>query len=52
MSQIDVYKDYLAMAGITLDNSLLGYAFTIYNSYVAMMSVSTSGLFYWAKSMS
>jgi hypothetical protein len=49
--QIDVFNDYLAMAGGTLDNSLTG----ITNSwipYIALQSISIGGKIYWAKAFS
>ena len=49
--QIDVYNDYLAMAGYTSDNSLAGTTPTPF-SYVALQSISTGGKFYWAKALS
>ena len=50
LNQIDVYGDYLAMAGHTNDYSLTGYMSEL--PYIAMMSVSTGGVFYWAKAFS
>jgi hypothetical protein len=45
--QIDVFKDYLAMGGLTWDNQLKG----LLNggSYVALHSISVTGKIYWAK---
>ena len=37
LMQIDVFGDYLAMAGDTWDNTLAGYTFSLYVPYVAMM---------------
>ena len=48
--QIDVYNDYLALAGITWDNSLTGISSPI--PYLALTSISTSGKYYWAKALS
>lgn len=50
LNQIDVYGDYLALAGDTNDKELTGY--TSYLPYVAVMSLSRSGFFYWAKAFS
>ena len=46
-----MYSDYLALAGITNDNSLTG----ITNSfipYLALTSISTGDKYYWAKALS
>ena len=50
LSQIDVIGDYVAMGGDT-DASKLTKS-TSYLPYVAVMSVSTSNYFYWAKALS
>ena len=39
---IDVYNDYLALAG----------AYQLYLPYLALKSISTSGKYYWAKALS
>jgi len=44
---IDVYNDYLALAGETSDSSLTGTSTWI--PYLALTSVSTGGKYYWAK---
>jgi hypothetical protein len=48
--QIDVFNDYLAMAGSTSDNSLTGTSINI--PYVALQSISVGGKIYWAKAFS
>jgi hypothetical protein len=48
--QIDVYNDYLALAGNTQDNTLTGISSDI--PYLALKSISTSGKYYWAKALS
>jgi hypothetical protein len=50
--QIDVYNNYLAMGGITYDNSITGVTTTNYIPYVALQSISVGGKFYWAKALS
>ncbi len=52
LNQFDVYGDYLAMTGMTMDTVLTGYTFANYVPYVAMMQLSTTAVFYWAKSFS
>jgi hypothetical protein len=47
---IDVFNDYLAMAGGTEDNSLTGISNLI--PYIALQSVGTPGKIYWAKANS
>ncbi len=47
-----MYGDYLAMAGSTDDSSLAAYTFISYVPFVAMMTLSTSEVFYWAKTFS
>ena len=48
--QIDVYNDYLALAGRTSDNYLTGISSLI--PFVALTSISTGGKYYWAKVLS
>jgi hypothetical protein len=48
--QIDVFNDYLALAGYTDDNTLTGIFSTI--PYLALTSISTAGKYYWAKALS
>ena len=50
--QIDVYNDYLAMAGSTTDLSLSGKSESTYIPYLALSSISTGGKYYWAKAVS
>ena len=50
--QIDVYNDYLALAGATLDNTLTGIITTSFIPYLALTSISTGGKYYWAKALS
>jgi hypothetical protein len=50
--QIDVYNDYLALAGRTNDNTLTGIITTSYIPYLALTSISTGGKYYWAKALS
>ena len=45
--QIDVFDDYLAMGGLTYDNTLT--SLSVGRSYVALYSISVSGKIYWAK---
>ena len=52
VSQIDVYNDYLALAGDTFDNSLTGIPTSLRIPYLALSSISTSGKYYWAKALS
>jgi hypothetical protein len=47
---IDVFNDYLALAGQTSDNSLTGT--TSWIPYLALASISTGGKYYWAKGLS
>jgi hypothetical protein len=49
---IDVFNDYLALAGSTFDNSLTGITTTSYIPYLALKSISTGGKYYWAKALS
>jgi hypothetical protein len=46
---IDVFNDYLALAGDTWDNSLTGISSFI--PYLALTSISTGGKYYWAKAL-
>ena len=48
--QIDVFNDYLALAGDTTDNTLTGISSDI--PYLALTSISTGGKYYWAKALS
>jgi hypothetical protein len=48
--QIDVYNDYLAMAGRTTDSTLT--EISEYIPYLAVSSISTGGKYYWAKALS
>jgi hypothetical protein len=50
--QIDVFNDYLAMAGYTLDNTLTGLTTLLTRPYVALQSISVGGEIYWAKAFS
>jgi hypothetical protein len=47
LNQIDIYGDYLALAGDTNDQELTGSTSQL--PYIAMMSMSISNYFYWAK---
>ena len=49
---IDVYNDYLALAGYTSDNTLTGITTTYLIPYLALTSISTGGKYYWAKALS
>jgi hypothetical protein len=51
VAQIDVYNDYLALAGSTWDNSLTGITTTFGIPYLALKSISTGGKYYWAKAL-
>ncbi len=47
---IDVFNDYLALAGETRDSSLVaGISSDI--PYLALTSISTGGKYYWAKAL-
>ena len=46
--QIDVFNDYLALAGGTGDSSLVT-GISPYTPYLALSSVSTDNKYYWAK---
>jgi hypothetical protein len=46
---IDVFNDYLALAGSTDDNSLTGIASKI--PYLALTSISRGGKYYWIKAL-
>ena len=50
LDDIDVYNDYLALAGTTYDNSLTGISDNI--PTLALASISTEGYYYWAKALS
>ncbi len=47
MRQVDVNGDFVALGGDTNDATLTGEP--SYIPYIAMMSVSDGGYFYWAK---
>jgi hypothetical protein len=47
---IDVFNDYLALAGDTCDNDLTG--IPSYIPYLALASISGGGKYYWAKALS
>ena len=47
LRHIDVFNDYLALAGRTYDTSLVGTDSGI--PYLALTSISTGGKYYWAK---
>jgi hypothetical protein len=49
---IDVYNDYLALAGGTYDITLTGVTTTSIIPYLALTSISTGGKYYWAKALS
>ncbi len=49
---IDVYNDYLALAGATNDISITGLTTTSYIPYLGLTSISTGGKYYWAKALS
>ena len=47
LNHIDVFNDYLALAGYTNDKSI---SISTYNyPYVALTSISTAGKYYWGK---
>ena len=50
LDQIDVFNDYVAMAGFTLDNTLTVTSSAI--PYVALQSISNGGFIFWAKAFS
>ncbi len=47
--QIDVFNDYLALGGHTLDNQLTGLTSTSPFPYIALASISMSTMYYWSK---
>ena len=47
---IDVFNDYLVLAGYTDDNTLTGISSSII-PYLALTSISTGGKYYWAKAL-
>ena len=49
--QIDVYKDYLVMAGSTFDKSLTSLTSNDEVPYLALGSISTGSKYYWAKAL-
>jgi len=49
VTQIDVYDDYLALAGNTWDNKLTGITVNSYIPILALSSISKAGKYYWAK---
>lgn len=48
---IDVYNDYLAIAGLTSDLSLIPSTAVLSGPFVALMSISQSLKYYWAKAL-
>jgi hypothetical protein len=50
LRQIDVFNDFLAIAGNTWDNSLTGITSSI--PFVVLQSISVCGKIYWAKAFS
>ena len=50
LRQIDVFNDYLALAGYTGDSSLTGISGNI--PYLALTSISIGSNYYWAKALS
>ena len=48
--QIDVFNDYLALAGSSRDSTLTGV--NIYLPLLVLSSISTGGKYYWAKALS
>jgi hypothetical protein len=52
LNQIDVYNDYLALAGHTQDNSLSELTLAGAIPYIALTSISRGGKYYWAKAFS
>jgi hypothetical protein len=46
---IDIFNDYLALAGDTYDSSLTGTSSAI--PFLALSSISTGGKYYWAKAL-
>ncbi len=48
LRHIDVFDDYLALGGLTCDNTLTGTSAGCY-PYLALSSISTGGKYYWAK---
>jgi hypothetical protein len=49
---IDVYSDYLAMAGVTSDGSLTGLTSGPGYPFIAVTSVAIPDTYYWAKILS
>ncbi len=48
---IDIFNDYLALAGDTYDSVLLGTSTSSGIPYLALISISTGGKYYWAKAL-
>jgi hypothetical protein len=48
LNHIDVFNDYLALAGSTYDKTLTGIIPTSIIPYLALTSISTGGKYYWA----
>jgi hypothetical protein len=50
---IDIFNDYLVLAGDTYDSSLMGTSLSAFTfvgiPYLALTSISTGGKYYWAK---
>jgi hypothetical protein len=49
LRQIDVYNDFLALAGDTYDSSLTGISL---GPFLALTSISLGGKYYWVKTLS
>ncbi len=49
--QLDVFNDYMAIAGNTVDSSLVGFSITGYVPFLALLSVSKGGFYHWAKAL-
>ena len=47
--QIDVFDDYLANCGYTLDSSLTGVTSTSWIPFISLTSISVSTKYYWSK---
>jgi hypothetical protein len=48
---IDIFNDYLVLAGDTYDSSLMGTSTSFGIPYLALTSISTGGKYYWAKAL-
>ena len=52
LRQIDVFNDYLVIAGANLDNTLTGVITSDRIPFLALASISGASKYYWAKALS